>query len=118
MGKGKRPPVKVGWAHAFRDIVITSINRGQILPLIISLLTLAIIFKLPPSALETVVFRIFDGQVGYISPFLVVGIVVAWNFHCKKARKQFSEEFERIGVEKSELQRLLHNNNFESSNKR
>lgn len=109
---------KVTWAEAFRDITITSINRGQILPFILTLITLYILFKLPDSAIERIVIKVFEGQLAYIAPFLLIGSVVAWSFHCKRVRKQFSKEFERIGREKSHLQNKNLGKKFNSSNRR
>lgn len=116
--KRKQPPHKVTWAESFRDIAITSINRGQILPFIMTLITLFILYKLPPDAIERIVINVIEGQLAYIAPILLIGLLFAWFFHCKKLRRQFSKEFERIGREKSELQRKNHNKNFKSSNRR
>lgn len=109
---------KVTWAESFRDIAITSINRGQILPFIMTLITLFILYKLPPEAIERIVINVFEGQLAYVAPVLLIGTIIAWFFHCKKLRRQFSKEFERIGREKSKLQRKNHNKNFNSSNRR
>mgnify|MGYP005865528273 CR=1 FL=1 len=109
---------KVTWAESFRDIAITSINRGQILPFIMTLITLFILYKLPPEAIERIVTNVFEGQLAYVAPILLIGVLFAWFFHCKKLRRQFSKEFERIGREKSKLQRKNHHKNFNSSNRR
>jgi hypothetical protein len=52
--------------------------------------------------------------VGYLSSLFLLG---CWYFHVRSMRKSFSREYERIGKEKSDIQRIAAKINFESSGK-
>lgn len=114
----RHPQVKVTIAEAVRDISITAINRGQVLPIVLALIAIIIILKLPITALENIVIRVFEGHLGYVSTILLIIVLLVWNWHAKRMRKQFSAELERVGREKSMLQNKTQKKQFKSSNGR
>lgn len=116
MSKNKRP-AQVTWAQAARDITVAAINKGQLLPLGVIAIILLIIWKLPEN--EVLAFgRDFLDMLrkGEMISYPICGILAfGWFFHSRSMRKRFSDEFKRIGTEKSDLQIKAAGVNFESS---
>lgn len=120
--KNKKRPShgSVTWAQAIRDMIVTSMNRGQ-LPILGALgLAGLLIFRMPEDDISTLVFEILSslktGELwAYVAEFFTLG---AWFAHAKIMRKMFSKEAERIGVEKSKIQNKATGVNFKSSNKK
>jgi hypothetical protein len=106
------------WAQALRDMVVASINRGQLPVFGIFFVLLMLVWKMPGEDVSKLVFEIFallrNGELfAYILAFL---LGIGWFVHARIMRKVFSDEFERIGLEKSELQGKLAGKKFGSSN--
>jgi len=118
--KPKRPTVKVTWAEAFRDIIIRSIDRGQLLPVSVFLLLVLIIWKLESDQLEALVEKVIDllvmwDLVGWLLFFflLLTGIIGGFIVRSLVRREQH-----RIGKEKSRLQNQLHKKQLKSSQRK
>jgi len=108
------------WAQACRDIVITSMNRGQLPVLGMIGVALLLVWKLPEDKSAELVFSIFEalGR-GELYAYVLLTVTIAgWYFHSKWMRKMFSEEAARIGREKSGLQSALTGEKFKSSDRR
>lgn len=118
--KTKPTQSKFSWAQAVRDMVVTSMNRGQ-LPILGTIgVVLLLISRMPEQDISRLVFEIFSalrsGELwAYVAEFGTVG---AWFVHAKLMRKMFSEEVERIGREKSAIQGKAARAKFNSSNKK
>ncbi|WP_371194211.1 hypothetical protein [Glaciecola sp. SC05] len=108
---------QVTWAKAFRDIVVSSINKGQF-PLVALFLLLVIIsWRIPSEVIGKVVEDVmYSGNRGIYGYILSLIIALVWFVHSKKMRREHSDELERIGTEKSKLQSKASNRNFKSSN--
>ncbi len=107
----------VSWAQATRDMVVTSMNRGQFPILGTIVIVGLLIFRMPEQDISTLVFGIIeslsDGELwAYVAEFFTLG---AWFTHTKLMRKMFSEEAERIGREKSKMQSRAAGVPFKSS---
>lgn len=110
----------MSWAQACRDIVVTSMNRGQLPILGMIAVVLVLVWKLPEERATELVFSLLHALlegplVGYA---LFIITVAGWFFHAKWMRKMFSEEAKRIGKEKSGLQSALTGDKFSSSNRK
>lgn len=110
-------PTKVSWAGAFRDIVVTSMNRGQLPILGVLALVMMLLWKLNEQDAAKLVFQLFEalraGDLwGYV---LLVLSLVGWYLHLRAQRRMFMEETKRIGREKSDLQSQLHGFTLDSS---
>lgn len=118
--KGRRPNGKMSWAQAVRDMVVSSINKGQ-LPLFgIFFVFCLLILKMPAEDVSALVFELAkalnEGEsIAYI---LLCITLVAWYAHAKFMRKAFSDEAARIGNEKSDLQSKMAGVKFGSSDKK
>ena len=100
---------KFTWAQAFRDIVVTSMNRGQLPLLGVMGLFGLVLWRLPDRDISGLLFAFLRGLksgffFGYV---LALALAFSWYFHSKRMRREFSRECERIGHEKSDLQRKL-----------
>lgn len=108
----------VTWAQMARDVLITAMNRGQLPTLILMFIGGIIAWRLPPESLSELVSRVMqrleDGTL--LGWFLVILVSVFWYLHSRKMRREFDEEYKRIGTEKSKLQCQIAETNFPSSN--
>lgn len=113
-----RNSVRITWAQAIRDIVIVSINKGQLPILAVCAIVVIILLRLPPQSLLTLTNRVFELlEKGVLWSYMIIAILVLMYFyHVRLLRKTFSDEAERIGNEKSDLQEQLANRKFKSSN--
>ena len=110
----------MSWAQACRDIVVTSMNRGQLPVLGMISVVLVLIWRLPEDKAAELVFSILAalGR-GELLAYIFLALTLAgWYFHTKWMRKMFSQEAKRIGREKSGLQSQLTGENFKSSDRR
>ncbi len=103
----QRPPVT--WAQAARDVLVTAMAKGQIIPLTISAVLGISVYRMPEDKLyifaEDLLHTLERGSLwGYV---LSVVVMVSWHSHVKSLRKKASEEFARIGKEKSSLQNMM-----------
>jgi hypothetical protein len=108
------------WAQAFRDIVVTSMNRGQLPVLGLIGIVVLLLWKMPESDVSKLVFDIFqelkNGQLLAYPLWLIT--VAGWFYHAKSMRQMFSDEAARIGREKSQPQSKISNTKFKSSDKK
>jgi hypothetical protein len=91
----------------FRDIFVTAINKGQLPATILGLLLVIFAIRMPIEDLKQfallVVQQLTSGYLfGY---FMFIITLLGWFFHAKRLRRRSFEEHERIGKEKSELQK-------------
>lgn len=103
----QRPPVT--WAQAARDILTTAMAKGQLIPLVIGAVLAITAYRMPEDKLyvfaEDLLHALVQGNLwGYV---LSVVVMISWHSHVKSLRKKASEEFARIGKEKSELQNMM-----------
>lgn len=105
-GKSSGSNGKVTWAQAVRDMVNRSMSTGQLLPFGIFVLLAIVFWRMPAEDLRETMHEIISGFIngqlwGWgVSLFLLI----AWVSHSKRMRKEFSEEADRIGKEKTGLQ--------------
>lgn len=115
MGKGKNN--NHSWAKTVRDIVVSSINKGQLPILGIICGLLIILIRIPPQDLSTTLSKVIEHFVkkelwSYILLFIVCS---GWFIHAKIMRTNFTKETNRMSAEKTKLQNRLTNKKFESS---
>ena len=100
-------PHKVTVWEMFRDIFIAAINKGQFLVAILGVLLIIFAVRLPPADLKEFAVRIIEYlKTGYLLGYLLFIITLTgWFFHAKRLRRKSFEEHDRIGIEKSDLQK-------------
>lgn len=103
----QRPPVT--WAQTVRDVLIAAMARGQIIPLTIAGILAIFAYRMPEDKLydfaEDFIHTLEHGNLwGYV---LSIIVMLMWHYHVKSLRKKASEEFARIGKEKSSLQNMM-----------
>lgn len=92
-------------------------NRGQLPVLAAFALMFLVVYRMPPEDVSKLAFDIVD-KLNHLELFsypLLFAVVIGWFFHAKSMRKRYSEEYRRIGQEKSKLQRDAANIKFKSS---
>src|SRR5262249_32534714 len=107
------------WPQAISNIVIASINKGQLPVLGLIAIFLVLVWRLPPEELAKLAREMLEALekrelIGYAAS-LIFGF--GWFFHARWMRKEFSNEYERIGREKSHAQSKAAGKNFPSSEK-
>jgi hypothetical protein len=104
------------WAM-LRDVLIASINKGQlpIAGIILFLIILAI--KMPSEQAGKLLFELLDLFVKWkIVGWVLFGFsVFGWFIHLKIQRRVFTKEISRAGDEKTKLQKRLLPKQIESS---
>lgn len=110
----------MSWAQACRDIVVTSMNRGQLPVLGMIAVAMLLIWRLPEEKAGELVFSILAalGRGELWAYVFLVLVLAGWYLHSKWMRKMFSAEATRIGREKSDLQSQLAGEKFKSSDRR
>lgn len=105
-GKSSGSNGKVTWAQAVRDMVNRSMSTGQLLPFGIFVLLTIVFWRMPAEDLRETMHEIISGFIeGHLWGWGVsLILLVAWVSHAKRMRKEFSEEADRIGKEKTGLQ--------------
>lgn len=112
-------PTGYTWAQAVRDIVVTSINRGQLPILGMIAVALLVLYRLPEGDIAKLALEVVESlRRGEFWAYLIeLATVVAWYVHSRAMRKAFSDEAERIGREKSRVQSQAAGVEFKTSNR-
>jgi len=119
--RNKRPKQitkpEVTWAQAARDVLIASMNRGQLPILGIIGIVFLVVWKMPNEEASRLAFDLVEklSNLEMWAYILLVITLVGWYLHARLMRKEFSNEYRRIGREKSELQRKLAGIKYQSS---
>lgn len=100
---------QVSWAQAFRDIVITAMNKGQLLLISCIAFVFYMVSKMSENATDTLINKIIDnlGNTCFISYVLLCILILVCYYNSKKLRNMHNNECERIGKEKTKLQEKL-----------
>lgn len=107
---GKKKPKssshEVSWPEACRDVLIASMDKGQLPLMFVTLLVLLLVWKTP----ETVVGELAKTIVQNLKDFYLLGYVLfiitfsgAW-YLLRTLRQMHMDECHRVGMEKTELQ--------------
>jgi uncharacterized protein YacL len=108
MSKGKQgqSAPSFTWAKAFRDVVVKAMEKGQLIPVLVGLIILLSISKMDSHHISKIWEKVLDSLLnGNIFLWLFIFLLLLiWRNNTKKLRKLFSNEVERLGKEKSELQ--------------
>lgn len=108
---------KVTVAQAFRDVVIASMNKGQLPGLAVAAVAWIILWRMPSKDLGKLAFEIFNQLVkGYLLGWgLWLITIFLWWFHAKYTRALYKEELSRIGQRKSAAQNKAAGRKFNGS---
>jgi uncharacterized membrane protein YbhN (UPF0104 family) len=117
---GKRPPVKIGFWHMVRDVLIASMSKGQLPLVLVAGLAAEMIWKMPSDEVGRLASRLVDGLelkwlLGYV---LFVLTLVLWYALGRAQRRWFAGEMKRVTNERNAAQERLAGRSFESSEKK
>ena len=102
-----KAPVKIGFWHMMRDVLVTSLNKGQFLPAMLGMIIIVMILKMEPKDVSALAFTtlgmIRNGDlVGWL---LLLGSTGGWYVHARFQRRVYTGEVERVAEEKTKLQK-------------
>lgn len=100
-----------------RDVLVTSIHKGQFPVALLGTAIIIFIYRLPPESLEKLSQGIVDKlDKGDLAGWLLfVTVSSAWAIVSRRSKQYYESEIARIGKQKSELQRKLLGNDAPSS---
>lgn len=102
-----------------RDVLIAGMNKGQLIPVSITLILMILAIKLPSDK----VYELFTEIIGYFVTFQLLGWVLfvattlGWYKGTKHQRRIHTEEIKRISKEKTLVQEKSLKRKLPSSNK-
>lgn len=115
--KATKVDKRVTWAQALRDIIIHSMNKGQLIPTILGLGFLIWVWRVDPKDLNDLGAKFLvlvqtHQVVGYV---LWIATTLSWVVHSRVVKGTTDAESGRIGKEKTRLQEQLAGRDFPSS---
>ncbi|MDT8301843.1 MAG: hypothetical protein RQ760_10200 [Sedimentisphaerales bacterium] len=118
--KGQRGRVenrKINIPVMVRDVLIASINKGQLLIAIFGLFFIILAIKMPGEKAGELLFELLNLTVrGYLLGYVLFVItVIGWYVQTRKQRRIFTGEISRIADEKKKLQKKILPGLIESS---
>ena len=117
----KKTPNKntINWPGAFQNVLMASINKGQLPVLLVGVILLVLIIKIPSQEAASIFYKTIDALehyhiLGWIFSFV---LTLLWFFNSKRVRRVHANEMKRIAEEKTHLQSSAHGMKMPSSNK-
>ena len=116
-GKSNSSSKGVSWAEAARDVLIASMNKGQLPVLAVSACVFLMIFRMPSGDVSTLANEIVARLVDWTLVGWGMTLVIAfcWWFQAKQARTEYTAELARIGEQKSRAQDVAAGQKFPGS---
>jgi hypothetical protein len=89
-----------------RDVLVASMNKGQLPPVLLTLIILSLIWRMPSTDVGKLVFALVDGvKSGWLVGYIAAGAsILGWYFHARYQRHLITGEMRRIANERSALQ--------------
>jgi hypothetical protein len=103
-----------------RDVLVASMNKGQLPPVLLTLVILSLIWRMPAADVGRLVFDLVDGvKSGWLVGYAAAGVsILGWYFHARYQRRLITGEMRRIANERSALQSQTLGKNLKSSEER
>lgn len=115
--KNNKKKTEVGVAAAIASVFIRAIDRDQLVPLGLISIFLLVIYRLSSDKVYEFVVLITNkfADLSIVGWGLSIVLAISWAGHAKLMRKRHSKEYQRIGREKSALQKKLSKLQLKSS---
>lgn len=118
--KGRNNAANVTWAEAARDVLVTSMNKGQLPLVIVGAIVFLVLYRMPPERVAMLVDETITNLktgcfVGYALFLLTSG---AWYVQARSTRRAFADEVRRVGAERDRWQEQALGKNLKSSDKK
>lgn len=100
-----------------QNVLIASLNKGQLLGGVVGLCVIIMVIKLPSEDTKELILEFLAkfGDYHYIGWILGVFSTIGWYFGTKRTRRIHTEEIRRISEEKKQLQIQLTKKKLRSS---
>lgn len=97
---------EIGLWTMVRDVLVASINRGQLPQATTALVLIVIVVRMPTEDVSKLVFGILDGLSDWsLLGWIVGGIaILLWWWHAKSQRRRWSTEMNRVSRERTKYQ--------------
>ena len=105
--------------EAIRDILVTSLNKGQFPLAVIALVVLMVLWRMPSADVSKLAFDVLaDLRNGYLVGYAIgVMAVGGWFWHAKYLRRAAANEVQRIATERTRAQEKQAGSPLKSSKK-
>lgn len=110
---------KMNFWTMMNNVIITSLVRGQLLPVLLFFLILTMILKMPSADVTKVMTVIWHGlKSGYLGGYaLSLALVGGWQWHVKWQRKNYETRLREMAKARDDAQGHALPGLLESSNK-
>jgi hypothetical protein len=95
MGRSMRDNSRpFGFAEMLRDVLVTSMSRGQFPFALLGLIVLVILVKMPSADVSALVFRILElvSHGDLVGTLAAISLAAGWRWHARYLRRRLSEE--------------------------
>jgi len=102
-----------------QNVLIASLNKGQFIIGIFGIIVIILVIKLPSSDTKDLLVNFLEilKDWKFLGWFTSIIFAFGWYTSNKRLRKIYSEEFNRIGQEKTDLQNRFGKNKLKTSKK-
>lgn len=89
-----------------RDVLVTSIMRGQVPVTIAGIIVVLMILRMPREDVGELTFRVIDAvERRWVAGYVLAALfLVGWCLHARYQRKAIAAEMDRLSAERTELQ--------------
>jgi hypothetical protein len=108
MAKGSRSTrSEANFWGMLRDVLIAAMGKGQLPVAVAGMVFIIMAIRMPPEDISKLAFQMLsDLKEGYLVGDVLSGIfLISWYIHAKAQRRAIASEIDRIGLEKSRLQK-------------
>jgi len=107
----------VGAFEMMRDVLVASINKGQLPVALLGFIIVVVILKMPGGEVAKLVLRLVDVSerkwvIGYV---VAIALALCWYFHARYQRRYFTGEMNRLSRERTALQEKMLGEHVKSS---
>ncbi len=90
-----------------RDVLVTSINRGQLPQATTALVFIVLVVRMPRADVSKLVFSVIDGLANWsLVGWFAAGVtIILWYWHVRLQRRWWSPEMSRVSKERTKWQK-------------
>jgi len=110
---------KIGLWNMVRDVLVTSLNKGQFPLAMVGMIFIVMLVKMPGEDVSKLANKLLDELYGYTLPgyVLAAAALFGWALHTRWQRQRWTKEMDRITDERNQLQQRVLGQPMESSDR-